>query len=426
MCKIRKYFDQKLISLIVYDFDGVITDNKVIVNENGNESVTVSRGDGTGVKMIREDLKIKQVIISTEKNQVVSKRAEKLRIDFLQGVDDKQIVLENYCTKHNISLKNVLFIGNDLNDYDAMKICGFSACPMDAESEIRDFVDLIIPVNGGCGVIRELYRLLAKTEDTNENKQNAGIISSIKKGLVYAIIPARSGSKGVKDKNIRALDGYPMIAYTIAAAKLSKSIDRIIVSTDSEKYAEIAKKYGAEVPILRPDEISRDKSSDVEFMLHIINWLYNNERVLPEFFVHLRPTNPLRDSDIIDDAVAQMKLNDSATSLRSAHSSKFTPHKWFIKNKDGYFDTVISELSLDDANNPRQDFPDIFIPDGYVDVLKTGFIIENQKIHGDKMIAFVLPDSIDIDSKDDIDKLEKIIKDSNSNAYKYLKNNHWG
>ena len=103
---------------------------------------------------------------------------------------------------------------------------------------------------------------------------NSEILEHIDIGKVFAIIPARSGSKGVKNKNIRPLNGYPMIAYTIAAAKLSKNIDRVIVSTDSEQYAEIARKYGAETPFLRPAEISGDRSTDIEFMRHAINWFY--------------------------------------------------------------------------------------------------------------------------------------------------------
>ena len=116
------------------------------------------------------------------------------------------------------------------------------------------------------------------------------ILEHIDKGKVFAIIPARSGSKGVKNKNIRLLNGYPMIAYTIAAAKLSENIDRVIVSTDSEQYAEIAQKYGAEVPFLRPAEISGDTSADIEFMQHAINWFYENEGKVPEYWLHLRVT----------------------------------------------------------------------------------------------------------------------------------------
>ena len=94
---------------------------------------------------------------------------------------------------------------------------------------------------------------------------------------VVAIIPARSGSKSVAHKNIKLLSGHPLIAYSIAAAQLSKSIGRIIVSTDSEHYAGIAKKYGAEVPFIRPAKLSEDKSGDREFLEHAMEWMAENE-----------------------------------------------------------------------------------------------------------------------------------------------------
>ena len=122
---------------------------------------------------------------------------------------------------------------------------------------------------------------------------NLDILKDIRDDLVVAIIPARSGSKGVKNKNVRCLQGYPMISYSIVAARMSNSINRVIVSTDSERYGRIAQYYGAEVPFLRPAELALDMSSDIEFMEHAINWLYENEGFVPEYFVHLRPTYPL-------------------------------------------------------------------------------------------------------------------------------------
>jgi len=246
---------------------------------------------------------------------------------------------------------------------------------------------------------------------------------NIEKNSVYAIIPARSGSKGIKHKNIRLLNKYPLISYTIAAAKLSSTIERIFVSTDSAEYAEIAIKYGAEIPILRPENISQDNSRDIEFMIHIIDWLCENEGVLPEYFVHLRPTNPLRNPDIIDQAVIAMKRDIEASSLRSAKASNTAPYKWFLRNEAGYFKPLISGLSLDDANDPRQEFPVVFIPDGYVDVLRTEYIINNNKLHGDKMIAFESPDGIDIDLEEDMQEIEKMTNISKSLLYKYLDEN---
>lgn len=246
------------------------------------------------------------------------------------------------------------------------------------------------------------------------------ILEHIDKGKVFAIIPARSGSKGVKNKNIRLLNGYPMIAYTIAAAKLSENIDRVIVSTDSEQYAEIARKYGAEVPFLRPAEISGDTSADIEFMQHAINWFYENEGAVPEYWVHLRPTNPLRDCKVLCEAIKRFRENENADSLRSAHLADVSPYKWFLLDKNGYYVTF-NGISLDEANKPRQAFPDVYIPDGYVDMLRSSYIIKNNLLHGNKMIGFRSPDSVDVDNVRDMEELEKIVCFYQGQITDYLK-----
>ena len=134
-----------------------------------------------------------------------------------------------------------------------------------------------------------------------------------------ALIPARSGSKGVLDKNIRPLGGWPLIAYSIRAGLLAENIDRVIVSTDSEHYADLAKKYGAEVPFLRPKSISEDASTDYEFVKHALDWFQMSGKELPKFIVHLRPTTPLRKPSVVADAVEALRRENEATALRSVH-----------------------------------------------------------------------------------------------------------
>ena len=226
----------------------------------------------------------------------------------------------------------------------------------------------------------------------------------IKKGLVYAIIPARSGSTSVKDKNIRSIRGHPLMAYSIAAAKMADIIDRTIVTTDSVEYAKISKRYGAEAPFIRPKDISGNLSTDIEFMEHAISWFDKNEGVLPEFWIHLRPTSPLRDPDVIQKAFSLFCRNDEATCLRSAHLSKECPFKWFTKDEDGYYRTITG-ITPDEANGPRQSYPDVFIPNGYVDILRTDFIIKNHKLHGDRVLGFEVPPTVDIDYEDDINNV---------------------
>jgi len=153
----------KNIQLIVYDFDGVLTDNRVYVDQNGNEIVQVNRGDGLGISEIKK-LGIEQIIISTEKNAVVSARAGKLGINCLQGIDDKKGALLDYCQGNDINLKNVAYVGNDINDKEAMKISGVTFCPADAHETIKGFSDHVLKTNGGQGVVRELMDIIGKQE----------------------------------------------------------------------------------------------------------------------------------------------------------------------------------------------------------------------------------------------------------------------
>src|SRR3989344_749868 len=111
---------------------------------------------------------------------------------------------------------------------------------------------------------------------------------------ILALIPARGGSKGVPGKNIRLLAGAPLIAHSIRAAQESNYIDRVIVSTDDEKIAEVARIYGAEVPFLRPKEFAQDLTPDYPVFEHCLQWLAANENYRPDIVVHLRPTGPLR------------------------------------------------------------------------------------------------------------------------------------
>lgn len=154
----------KEIKLIVYDFDGVMTDNKVMVDQNGVESVMVSRGDGYGVSQIKK-LGIEQGIISTEQNPVVARRAEKLKINVIHDVQDKGTIFRNYVAERGLSMEEVMYIGNDLNDYEAIMQAGIKGAPKDAEEEILTIADWVSSKNGGDGVIRELYRLLTKVRE---------------------------------------------------------------------------------------------------------------------------------------------------------------------------------------------------------------------------------------------------------------------
>jgi CMP-N-acetylneuraminic acid synthetase len=243
------------------------------------------------------------------------------------------------------------------------------------------------------------------------------LLQAIESNLTYAIIPARSGSKGVKDKNIRKLAGYPLLAYSIATARMVPSVSRVLVSTDSPSYAEIAKSYGAEVPFLRPPPLSSDESPDEDFMIHAIDWLYDNEGRLPEYWLHLRPTSPLRAVAILEDALQQMKKDGNAVCLRSAGKAPGNPHKWYVLNETGhYFNPILPDMPIKEANNPRQSYPAAYIPDGNVDVLKSRYIIENDAIHGNSMLALIVEKLWDIDTESDFCDVEKAARESEAYA----------
>ncbi|MBA7589843.1 2-keto-3-deoxy-D-glycero-D-galacto-9-phosphonononic acid phosphatase [subsurface metagenome] len=151
----RLSFRAKNVDLIVYDFDGVMTDNRVIIFQDGAEAVIVNRADGLGVDRFRS-LGIPQLILSTETNTVVKARAAKLCIEVIASCKDKKIALENYCAQKGYDLNRVIYVGNDINDLEAMKIVGYPIAPADAHVEVKKIARIITKTIGGDGVIREL------------------------------------------------------------------------------------------------------------------------------------------------------------------------------------------------------------------------------------------------------------------------------
>ena len=228
---------------------------------------------------------------------------------------------------------------------------------------------------------------------------------------MIALIPARSGSKGVKDKNIKMLGGIPLIAHSINAAKKINNVDRIIVSTDSKKYAEIAQEYGAEAPFIRPPEYSNYTASYSDIFKHFLSWLDSNKLIIPKYLIHLRPTSPIRETKILNDAVDFfLKKADKATSLRSGHLASESPYKWFATDNEGYFKSFNDRMTPDDANMPRQTFPDVYVPNGYIDIIKSNTILSDGLLLGNKMLVFKTPICHEIDTIEDFKYLEYLFE----------------
>jgi len=243
----------------------------------------------------------------------------------------------------------------------------------------------------------------------------------MEKPNIVGIIPARGGSKGVPKKNIRMVGGYPMIAYSIIAGQLAENIDRCIISTDSQEIADIAKSFGADVPFLRPAEYASDTSKDIEFFQHAIDWFRKNEDYVPEYWVQLRPTTPLREPGILKKAIDKIMNTPEATSLISIHEFHENPGKMFGM-QDGYLHGL---CPLDPRPEyftlPRQEFSPAYFGNGYVDIVKSSTITNFKSCYGPRMLGFKTHDMGEIDVEEDFQKVEFYLQNSDNLIFQYLK-----
>ena len=203
---------------------------------------------------------------------------------------------------------------------------------------------------------------------------------------VLAIIPARGGSKGIPRKNIRSFSGYPLIAWSIAAAKQSELVTRVIVSTDDEEIAAVAREWGAETPFLRPAEFAQDQSTDLPLFEHALKWLAENEGYKPDVVVQLRPTSPIRPKGCVDAAVKILLQHADAESVRGVVPAGQNPHKmWRLDAGDGSpgsstgagpMKNLLAVDGIEEPYNaPRQILPPIFWQTGHIDAIRPAVIL---------------------------------------------------
>lgn len=241
---------------------------------------------------------------------------------------------------------------------------------------------------------------------------------SLSNSDVVALIPARSGSKGIVDKNLAEILGYSLLEWSVRAALASKFISKVVVSTDSKVYAEKAISFGAEVPFLRPESISQDHSPDIDFVSHFLENL-PNKNDYPKVIVHLRPTTPTRDPKIIDLAIKTLLNNSKFTSLRSVQKMSESCYKAFEMDQDNRLTAAFShETDLDKFNSARQLFPDTFVANGYVDVIRTDLVLSSKLMHGSRVLGFKTEPIIEVDSIFDLKILQVMM--SNDENQKYL------
>ena len=217
---------------------------------------------------------------------------------------------------------------------------------------------------------------------------------------VLAIIPARSGSKGIKDKNTRNLLGKPLISWTIEAALNSECIDRVIVSTDSSKIAGIAEDCGADVPFLRPAALATDEATTTDVVLHALQECSGFEKL-----ILLQPTSPMRTSKDIQCAFQQM-VDNKADACVSVYECDYSPWLMYRRNTEEYLCNVLEPWV---GGMRRQDLPQVYMLNGAIYVVSTEYFTRNQsfmppRTHGYEMSEY---DSIDIDTVSDFVEVEK-------------------
>jgi N-acylneuraminate cytidylyltransferase len=233
---------------------------------------------------------------------------------------------------------------------------------------------------------------------------------SLPKPYVVALIPARSGSKGIENKNLRTLHGKSLLDWSVGAAEKTENISRVVVSTNSSEYAEVAKKAGAEVPFLRPELISQDKSTDFEFVEHALDFFYKEGRI-PDLIVHLRPTTPFRDPGFMDQAISDgLKRKIGVTSVRSVHEMSESAYKSFEIGESGNLVSAFSKINeLDAANVGRQSFPKTYSPNGYIDLLFPDLILNSGFLHGNNVSPIITENTIEIDSESELSMAQALL-----------------
>lgn len=230
---------------------------------------------------------------------------------------------------------------------------------------------------------------------------------------VLAVIPARAGSKSVPHKNIREIGGKPMLAHSIAHAQESKHINRIIVSTDSVTYADIAKQYGAEVPFLRPAEYATDTSLDYDVFYHALTWLKEQENYVPDVVVQLRPTYPIRNVKDIDAMIEMLMENPEADSVRSMSKATEIPYKmWLVQSeKDasnshsglGRVKPLLTDIE-ECYNMPRQALPQAYYQNACIDVFRADVVLEQHSMSGKVILGYEMTENYDIDTEEDFNR----------------------
>jgi N-acylneuraminate cytidylyltransferase len=227
---------------------------------------------------------------------------------------------------------------------------------------------------------------------------------------VVAIIPARGGSKGLPRKNLRPLAGHPLLAWTIAAGRAAALVNAVIVSTDDEEIADVARRFGAEVPFLRPAELARDDTPDLPVFEHALRWLERERGWVPELVVQLRPTSPFRPVGMVDEAVSLLRAHPGADSLRAVAAPSQTPFKMW-RLEDRLLSPLLGSFEEELFNAPRQRLPPVYWQTGHIDVVRPATILEKRSMTGRRIVPLVVDPryALDIDTLEQLELAEWLL-----------------
>ncbi len=233
----------------------------------------------------------------------------------------------------------------------------------------------------------------------------------VNRSEVLAIIPARGGSKGIPRKNIKYFAGHPLVAWSIAAARQADLVTRVIVSTDDEEIASVSRQHGAETPFRRPSELSADLSVDYPLFEHALKWLKENEGYQPDIVVQLRPTSPIRQKGLVNQAIQQLISHPEADSVRGVVPSGQNPYKMWQMAGDHMIPLLQVEGIAEPYNAPRQLLPATYWQTGHVDAIRVYTILEKRSLSGNVILPIHIDPSftVDIDSLRDWDRAEWLV-----------------
>jgi len=197
----------------------------------------------------------------------------------------------------------------------------------------------------------------------------------VARATILALIPARGGSKSIPRKNLKQLDGFPLIAWSIAAGLEAACRPRVVVSTDDEEIAAVAREYGAEIPFMRPVELAQDATLDLPVFQHALEWFVAHEGWQPEVVIQLRPTSPFRPAGMVDEAVRILQAHPDATSVRGVVPSGQNPYKMWRADGDGPMTPLLDTDIPEAYNQPRQNLPPTYWQTGHIDAIRPEIIL---------------------------------------------------